>query len=123
MRGVRPELLPAWQRLRKTAKAAAPGAEEVISYGMPALRQNGILVYYAAFSRHCSFFVGSVALRQKFAKELRPFAAGKGTERFTPDHQIPPGLITRIVKARVAENQARASAKARASKRRAKRPP
>jgi uncharacterized protein YdhG (YjbR/CyaY superfamily) len=101
---VPPKFRAALQQLRTTIKAAAPGAEEVISYRMPAFRQNGILVYYAAFPDHCSLFVGSPQVRRRFSSELRPFQGGKGTIRFTPDRPLPPGLVSRIVKARVAEN-------------------
>lgn len=106
------------ERLRRTIRAAAPEAEEVISYKMPAFRQDGVLVYFAAFEDHCSFFPGSVVTQAQFAKELKPFAAGKGTVHFTPEHPLPASLVTRIVKARLAENKARAAAKAgRVSKR------
>jgi len=104
---VPPRFRTALQRLRKTIKAAAPDADEVISYAMPAFRQNGMLVYYAAFKDHCSFFVGSPKVRRRFSAELKPFEAGKGTARFTPDRPLPADLVTRIVKARVAENAAR----------------
>ncbi|MCI4337225.1 MAG: DUF1801 domain-containing protein [Thermoplasmata archaeon] len=97
----------ALQELRETIRKAAPTAEEVISYGMPAFRQNGILVYYAAYSDHCSLFVASVKVRRKFATELKPFAGGKGTVRFTLTQPLPPALVTRIVKARAAENAKR----------------
>ena len=106
----------ALQRLRKIIKSAAPDAEEIISYGMPAFRQKRILVYYAAFENHCSFFVGSPTVRRKFAEELKPFAAGKGTFHFTPERGIPADVVERIVKARVAENEARASTRGRAGK-------
>jgi uncharacterized protein YdhG (YjbR/CyaY superfamily) len=106
---VPPKFRTALQRLRKTIKAAAPDAEEVISYQMPAFRQNGMLVYYAAFSDHCSLFVASDKIRRQFAEELKPFRAGKGTLQFTPETPIPAGLVTRIVKARMAENAARRS--------------
>ena len=112
----------ALRRLRKIIKSAAPKAEEIISYGMPAFRQRRILVYYAAFEDHCSFFVGSPTVRRKFAAELKPFAAGKGTLHFTPERQLPAALVKRIVKARVAENEAGASAKSGAGSRRAKKP-
>ena len=97
------------QRLRKTIKAAAPEAEEVISYGMPAFRQKRMLVYYAAFKDHCSLFVGSATVRREFGAELKPFEAGKGTLQFAPEHPLPSDLVTRIVKARVAETTARRS--------------
>jgi uncharacterized protein YdhG (YjbR/CyaY superfamily) len=104
---VPPRFRTALQQLRRTIKAAAPEAVEVMSYQMPAFRQNGMLVYYAAYKDHCSFFVGSYRVRRKFAAELKPFEAGKGTLHFTPDHPMPSNLVSRIVKARVAENAAR----------------
>ena len=107
LREVPPDMRRALRELRKTIRAAAPGAEEVISYGMPAFRQNGMLVYYAAFKDHCSFFIGGPAARKRFAAELKPYVAGKGTVHFTPDRPLPASLVTRIVKARVAENLAR----------------
>ena len=106
---VPPKFRATLQRLRRTIKAAAPDAEEVISYRMPAFRQNGMLVYFAAFEDHCSLFVGSPTVRRQFSAELKPFMRGKGTLRFTPDRPLPAGLVTRIVKARVAENAARLS--------------
>lgn len=115
---VPPDKRKALQGLRKTIRAAAPKAEEVISYGMPAFRYQGNLVYYAAFSDHCSFFIGSVVTQRTFATELTSFAAGKGTVHFTPDHPLPAGLVTRIVKARVAENEARTRVREHAATRR-----
>lgn len=111
---VPPGMRRALQDLRATIRKAAPGAEEVISYRIPAFRRDGILVYYAAFRDHCSLFIGSVATQRKFAAELRPFVAGKGTVHFTPERPLPPALVRRIVKARVAENEARAAARQRA---------
>ncbi len=103
----------ALQTLRDAIRAAAPEAEEVISYGMPAFRRYGVLVYYAAFRDHCSFFPGSVVTQRRFAKELKAFAAGKGTVHFTPERPLPAELVMRIVRARVAENEARTAAKRR----------
>jgi uncharacterized protein YdhG (YjbR/CyaY superfamily) len=105
--GVPPNFRAALQRLRKTIHSAAPGAEEVISYAMPAFRQDGILVYYAAFKDHCSFFVGSVVVARRFAAEAKPFDAGKGTFHFTPERPLPAALVRRVVKARIEENAAR----------------
>ena len=101
-----PKYRRAMQRLRRTIQAAAPDADELISYQIPAFRQKRILVYYAAFSDHCSLFIASPAVRKRFEAELKPFASGKGTYRFTPERPIPLRLVTRIVKARVAENLA-----------------
>ncbi len=111
------DMRAALQRLRETIQAAAPEADEVISYGMPAFRHHGVLVYYAAFRDHCSFFPGSVVTQRKFAAELKDFAAGKGTIHFTPAYPLPSGLVTRIVKARVAENESRERAKRRTAAR------
>jgi uncharacterized protein YdhG (YjbR/CyaY superfamily) len=104
---VPPKFRKELEKLRRTIRSAAPDAEERISYGMPAFRQGGMLVYYAAFQDHLSFFVGSPGARNRFAAELKPFETGKGTVRFTPDRPLPAGLVRRIVKARVAENVAR----------------
>jgi len=106
---VSPALRPALVHLRKTIRAAAPAAEEFMSYHMPAFRQNGVLVYYAAFADHCSLFVASPGVRRKFSAALKPFQGGKGTVRFTPDHPLPAGLVTRIVQARISENEKRRS--------------
>jgi uncharacterized protein YdhG (YjbR/CyaY superfamily) len=101
----------ALQDLRETIREAAPDAEEVISYKIPAFRLHGMLVYYAAFKDHCSFFVGSTRVRRMFAAELKPFAAGKGTFQFTPARPLPAPLVKRIVKERIAENESRAPSK------------
>jgi uncharacterized protein YdhG (YjbR/CyaY superfamily) len=95
------------RRVRQAVRAAAPGAEELIRYRMPAFRLDGMLVYYAAFADHYSFFVGSSTVRRRFAKEFQPFESGKGTLRFTDDRVLPLALIRRVVRARVAENRAR----------------
>jgi len=104
---VSPPFQDALHTLRATIRRAAPGADEVISYGMPAFRQDGMLVYYAAFKDHCSLFVGSQRTRERFARELKPFDAGKGTLHFTPEEPLPADLVRRLVRARVAENAER----------------
>jgi len=103
------DMRDALQRLRTTIRSVAPEAEEVVSYRIPAFRQHGMLVYYAAFKDHCSLFVGSTAVLRRFAAELKPFAAGKGTLQFTPQRPIPPALVRRIVRERIAENKSRVS--------------
>jgi uncharacterized protein YdhG (YjbR/CyaY superfamily) len=100
----------ALQQLRKTIKAAAPDATEVISYGMPAFKHKGILVYYTSFRDHCSLFPASIPVMQRFAKELAGRATSKGTIQFTPDKPLPARLVTRIIKARIAENEANQAA-------------
>ena len=94
----------AMQALRETIAAAAPDATETISYGMAAFRYRGrVLVYYAAFKAHCSFFPASGAAIARHAAELKDFVTSKGTLQFTPDHQIPADVVRRIVHERMAE--------------------
>jgi uncharacterized protein YdhG (YjbR/CyaY superfamily) len=98
----------ALQTLRQRIAAAAPAAEEAISYGMPAFRYHGrSLVSYAAFKAHCSFFPMSSALIEGHRDELAGFATAKGTLRFTPAHPLPNDLVERIVRERMAQIDAR----------------
>lgn len=97
-------------KLRKAIKSAAPQAEEVISYGMPGFKYHGMLVYFAAFKNHCSFFPGSSQI-VKLYDELKPFKTAKGTIQFTADKPLPLALVKKIVKARMEENEARQIAK------------
>ncbi len=90
------------QTIRQTIKEAAPAAEEVISYKMPAFKQNGILVWFAAFKNHIGFFPKVNAIN-KFERELSKFETSKGTIRFPLDKKIPLGLIFKITKFRVKE--------------------
>ncbi len=89
---------------------SAPGAEEKISYMMPAFVQDGSLVYFAAFKSHIGFFPTSTGI-VNFKDELAAYETSKGTLRFPLGKPIPYGLIARIVKFRVKENLARAEAK------------
>ncbi len=96
----------ALEHLRKTIKAAAPRAEECISYQMPAFRLDGrMLVWFGATANHCSFYPGAVVEAHK--KELKGYGLSKGTIRFQPDHPLPATLVRKLVKARIAENEAR----------------
>ena len=94
--------------MRAMVRAAAPAAEETISYGMPAYRYRGQLVFFAAFEEHCSFFPGSKGILRTFSRELKPFDASGGTIRFTPGKPLPAALVTKIVKKRLKENELRA---------------
>ena len=98
------------QSIRTTIRKAAPEAEEIISYRMPAFRQNGILVYFAAFKKHIGLYPpvsGDTAIE----KAIAPYAGPKGNLQFPLDKPIPYDLIERIVKLRVKQNQAKLSAK------------
>jgi uncharacterized protein YdhG (YjbR/CyaY superfamily) len=91
--------------LRKTIKAAAPGAEECISYGIPAFRLNGILVGFGASAKHCAFYLMSGTTVDAHKDELAGYDTSKGTIRFLPDRPLPAALVRKLVKARIAENR------------------
>jgi uncharacterized protein YdhG (YjbR/CyaY superfamily) len=90
-------------------RAAAPKeATERISYQMPSFHYRRALVAYAAFKEHCSFFpMGSSAV-EEFAEELKGLRTSKGTIQFPLDKPLPKALVAKIVKARVAQNEAKA---------------
>ncbi len=104
--GFPPDIQDKLQAIRAAVKKAAPAAEETISYRMPAFKQNGVLVYYAAFQDHIGFFPTASGV-SRFQKELQPYPTSKGTIRFPLDKPLPVSLIARIVKFRVKENTAR----------------
>lgn len=101
----------ALEKLRRTIRSAAPKAVEVISYRIPTFRYHGGLVAFAAFKNHCSFFPMSYATIAAHRDELAPWYAAKGTIRFTVDRPLPAALVRKMVKARIAENEARARAR------------
>ena len=96
--------------LRKTIRAAAPDAEECISYQLAAFRRNGMLVALGATGNHCAFYLMSGTTLGDFREELRGYDVSKGTVRFQPDAPLPAALVRRLVKARLAENAARTGA-------------
>ena len=98
------------QEIRDTIKKAAPQAEEVISYGMPAFRQNGMLVWYAAFKNHIGFYPIPSGI-EAFKDELSAFNGTKGSIHFPLDKPLPVDLISRIVSFRLTENMIKESAK------------
>jgi uncharacterized protein YdhG (YjbR/CyaY superfamily) len=108
--GFPPGVRAVLRKMRATVRKAAPEAEERISWGMPAYAQDGMLVFFAAFEKHVSFFPGAEGV-EKFKKELAPYGTSKGGVRFPLGTPVPYGLIARIVKFRVKENKARAAAK------------
>lgn len=95
--------------LRATIRAAAPEADEVITYKMPGFRLHGtFLVSYDAFKRHYSLFPASEVVVNGLGDEIRPYLAGRGTIRFAATEPIPVDLVTRIVTIRLEELEARA---------------
>ena len=91
------------KKLRQTIRKAAPEAEEVISYQMPAYKLQGMLVYFAAYKNHIGFYPTGSGIFA-FKKELSIYECSKGTVRFPLDKPLPLGLIGKIVKFRVKEN-------------------
>ena len=93
------------EKMRVMIRSVVPKeAVEVISYGIPAFRKETIIVWYAAFSDHCSLFP-TAAVIEEFKDELKNYAISKGTIQFPLDKPLPSALIKRIVKARLAELQ------------------
>ena len=94
------------EKIRQTIHQSAPGAIEVISYGMPAFKQNGVLVYFAAHKNHIGFYPTASGI-ETFKKELSPFKSSKGAVQFPLDTPTPYDLIEKIVKFRVQETSAK----------------
>jgi uncharacterized protein YdhG (YjbR/CyaY superfamily) len=94
------------REVRKVIRSVVPAeATEAIGYGIPTFRYKGALVAFAAFSKHCSFFPMSLAVMDRFKKELKPYRASKGTIHFPLDKPLPSSLVKKIVKARLAEKE------------------
>ena len=103
------------QGLRATIRAAAPDAEERISYQMPVFVQYGNLVYFAAGKHHIGLYPTASGIAA-FTADLAGYDFSKGAIRFPIDQPLPMDLISKIVRFRVAENLAKAAAKAHARK-------
>jgi uncharacterized protein YdhG (YjbR/CyaY superfamily) len=104
--GVSADQRVALEKLRKTIHAVAPRVEECISYGIPAFRLNGrSLVFFGAWANHCSFYPGSSTTLQDFRDDLKIFQVSKGTIRFSSDNPLPPALVKKLIKARIAEKR------------------
>lgn len=93
-------------RLRKTIKAAAPKATEVISYQIPAYKHHGLLVGFAASKGLCTFHIMSVAVTSAHAAELKGYKLGKASIRFAPSEPPSAALVKKLIKARIVENEA-----------------
>ena len=107
-----PEVQEILKRIRVTIHNTAPGAEEIISYRMPAFRQHGIILYFAAFKNHIGLYP-PVSGDPRLEKAIAPYAGEKGNLRFPLSQPIPYDLIGRIAKLRVKQNLAKAAAKKR----------
>jgi uncharacterized protein YdhG (YjbR/CyaY superfamily) len=105
---------PTLRQLRHVIRAAAPKAEERISYGMPSYEYHGRLVYFAAFKNHVGLYaVGNQ--HDSYTKELSGYLTGKSTARFQIGQPLPVASIRRVVQARVKENEEQRKAADRTS--------
>ncbi|HPY33243.1 MAG TPA: DUF1801 domain-containing protein [Anaerolineaceae bacterium] len=100
-----PEIQAALNALTDAIRAAAPGAQEKLSYGMPAFFQDGVLVYFAMHSKHIGFYPTPEAV-SAFAEELRAYKTSKGAVQFPLGQPIPLELVRKIVLHRVSMNRA-----------------
>src|SRR5690242_6107714 len=98
------------QQVRKTIKHAAPDAEELISYNMPAFKLNGVLVFFAGYDNHVGFYPTPSGI-EAFKKELSQYTWAKGSVQFPLNEPMPYDLITEIVKYRVKENAGKVKSK------------
>ncbi len=98
------------EQIRTLIKKAAPKAEELISYQMPAYKYHGVLVYFAGYKNHIGFYAAPTG-HATFKKELSVYKTGKGSVQFPHDKPLPTALITKIVKFRVKENAEKAKLK------------
>lgn len=103
------------QQIRQTIKAAAPNAEEVISYQMPAYKYHGMLVYFAGYKNHIGFYPGAAAI-EKFKKEISQYHWAKGSVQFPLDKAMPLALVKKITAFRVKQNIEKAASKKTAGK-------
>lgn len=110
-----PEVRPVLEEIRRTIHDAAPDAQEMISYRMPAFTLNGVLMYFAAFKKHIGLFP-PVQGDARLEKAVSPYAGPKGNLQLPLDEPIPYGLIRRIVQLRVKLNSAKAAAKKKTRK-------
>jgi uncharacterized protein YdhG (YjbR/CyaY superfamily) len=94
------------KHIRAVIRSVVPAVTtEVISYGIPMFKYNGMLVGYAAFKNHCSLFPTGSGVLDQFEKELTGYRTSKGTIQFPSDKPLPDALVKKIVKARVKENK------------------
>lgn len=99
------------EKLRKTIKEAAPKAEESISYQIPTYKQNGPVIFFAAFKNHCSLLPVDKDVQELFAKELEGYKINNYTVQFTVQNPLPSPLVKKIVKLKLKKNEERVAKK------------
>jgi len=108
-----PDRAAVMAELRQTIRVAAPDADEVISYNMPAFKTHGqFLVSFDAFKAHYSLFPASLGVIDGLGADIAPYLFGSGTIRFPADRPLPLDLVARIIVIRLAENDAEAERRA-----------
>jgi len=105
-----PKARKALRDIRKTIRAAAPKAEEVISYQMPGYKQNGMVVFFAGYKNHIGFYPTGSGI-EKFKNEFAKYKWSKGAVQFPLDKPLPAALIKKIVKFKLKENEEKAGLK------------
>jgi uncharacterized protein YdhG (YjbR/CyaY superfamily) len=105
------KVMEALENLRQIIRETAPEAEEVISYGIPAYKYQGVLVYFAAYKKHCSLFAGNGALTEQMQEQLKAYKTSKGTIQFTVEKPLPDELVREIVKIRMKQNEEKMKSK------------
>jgi uncharacterized protein YdhG (YjbR/CyaY superfamily) len=105
--GCAPRARAVLEKIRRVVRRAAPGAREVISYSIPAVKQNGVLVFFAAFKDHIGFYP-PVRGDARLVKKAAPYAGAKGNLRFPLDQPIPYDLIAALTKVRAKQDAAKA---------------
>jgi uncharacterized protein YdhG (YjbR/CyaY superfamily) len=103
---------PMLRELRRVIRSCAPMATEKLSYRMPYYHHYGRLIYFAAFSKHVSLYVMGKS-KQRFARAMAPYQTSASTLRFPLGTKIPVGLVTKLVRARVRENEQARKARSR----------
>ncbi len=95
------------KKIRAVIRSVVPReATEIISYGMPAFKHNGVLIWFAAFSNHCSLFP-TASVIEAFKRELKRYSTSKGTIQFPVNKTLPAALVKKLVKARIAQSESK----------------
>jgi len=95
------------KKIRAVIRSVVPReATEIISYGMPAFKHHGVLIWFAAFSNHCSLFP-TASVIEAFKHELKGYSTSKGTIQFPVNKTLPAALVKKLVKARIAQSESK----------------